>query len=163
MGADIEILNKRENGGETVGDVRVRYSSLKSVSVPADRAPFMIDEYPVLAVAASFAEGTTIMNGLEELRVKECDRLAVTARGLEANGVSCVEGDDTLSVTGSVNGEPVKGGGQVAVHMDHRIAMSFLVMGLASQEPVSVDDTTHIATSFPSFVSLMSDLGAQLS
>ena len=159
MGANIEILNKRENGGEEIADVRVHYSALKGVDVPAERAPFMIDEYPVLAVAASFAEGTTVMNGLEELRVKECDRLAVTAEGLKANGVSCIEGEDTLTVTGG----PVKGGGQVAVHMDHRIAMSFLVMGLASQEPVSVDDTTHIATSFPSFVSLMGDLGARLS
>lgn len=157
MGADITILNRRENGGEAVGDVRVRASKLKAVEVPAERAPFMIDEYPVLAVAASFAEGTTIMHGLEELRVKECDRLAVTARGLEANGVACIEGADSLTVTGG----SVPGGGTVSVHMDHRIAMSFLVMGLATEKPVTVDDTTHIATSFPNFVQLMNSLGAR--
>lgn len=159
MGANIDIINTRENGGEAVGDVRATYSLLKGVNVPAKRAPFMIDEYPVLAVAAAFAHGTTAMNGLEELRVKECDRLAVTARGLEANGVKCVEGEDSLRVTGGV----VKGGGRIAVHMDHRIAMSFLIMGLAAEEPVTVDDTTHIATSFPNFAALMSALGAQFS
>lgn len=159
MGAKIEILNRRETGGESVGDVRVQYSALKGVDVPAHRAPFMIDEYPVLAIAASFAEGTTRMSGLEELRVKECDRLAVTARGLEANGVPCREGDDSLEVTGG----QVRGGGRVAVHMDHRIAMSFLIMGLAADEPVHVDDTTHIATSFPNFGALMGALGARFS
>lgn len=159
MGANIDIVNTRENGGEAVGDVKVTYSSLKGIDVPAARAPFMIDEYPILAVVAAFAHGTTVMNGLDELRVKECDRLAVTARGLEANGVECIEGEDSLHVTGGV----VKGGGRVAVHMDHRIAMSFLIMGLAAEEPVTVDDTTHIATSFPNFAALMSDLGAQFS
>lgn len=159
MGADIEILNERKTGGETVGDLRARHSRLRGVVVPASRAPFMIDEYPVLAVAASFAQGTTAMNGLAELRVKECDRLAVTARGLAANGVSCVEGEETLTVTGG----RVPGGGTVAVHMDHRIAMSFLAMGLASENPVSVDDTAHIATSFPDFATLMEGLGARFS
>lgn len=160
MGADIAIENRRETGGEELGDLRVKYSKLIGVEVPAERAPFMIDEYPVLAVAASFAQGTTLMNGLAELRVKECDRLAVTARGLQENGVDCVEGKDTLTVTGSI--KPV-GGGTVCVHMDHRIAMSFLVMGLATQNPIRVDDTTHIATSFPNFTSLMNQLGAQFS
>ncbi|MEO1066312.1 MAG: 3-phosphoshikimate 1-carboxyvinyltransferase [Pseudomonadota bacterium] len=159
MGADLTIENRRDAGGEEVADIRACHSILKGVDVPADRAPSMIDEYPVLAVAAAFADGVTTMHGLAELRVKECDRLAVTARGLEANGVDCVEGEDSLSVTGGL----VPGGGTVAVHMDHRIAMSFLVMGGASDKPVHVDDTTHIATSFPSFQKLMSDLGAALS
>lgn len=158
MGADLTLENERETSGEHVGDVRVRHSHLKGTVVPAVRAPSMIDEYPVLAVAAAFAEGTTVMNGLKELRVKECDRLAATARGLEVNGVFCVEGEETLSVTGG----PVKGGGCVAVHMDHRIAMSFLVMGLAAREAVTVDDTTHIATSFPNFPNLMAELGGLL-
>ena len=118
----------------------------------------MIDEYPVLSVVAAFAEGKTHMQGLEELRVKECDRLAVTARGLEANGVSCVEGDTDLIVTGG----PVTGGGTVETHLDHRIAMAFLVMGMAAQNPVHVDDTTMIATSFPEFRGLMTELGAKL-
>jgi len=118
----------------------------------------MIDEYPVLATAAAFAEGETTMLGLDELRVKECDRLAVTARGLEANGVNCTEGEDTLVVIGG----DVRGGGSVETHLDHRIAMAFLVMGMASQQPVQVDDTTMIATSFPEFRDLMSGLGANL-
>lgn len=159
MGADLSISNRRGSGGEEIGDVRVKTSTLKGVSVPADRAPSMIDEYPVLAVAASFASGETVMNGLEELRVKECDRLAVTARGLEANGVDCTEGEDTLTVRGGA----VPGGGTVETHLDHRIAMAFLVMGLAAQEAVSVDDTTMIATSFPEFSDLMTGLGATFS
>lgn len=158
MGADLEILNERKNGGETVGDVKVRHSELKAVDVPADRAPSMIDEYPVLAVAAAFANGTTRMTGLDELRVKECDRLAVTARGLETCGVTCEEGKDWLTVTGGV----VQGGGLVNVQMDHRIAMSFLVMGLAADKDINVDDTTHIATSFPNFVELIGSLGGEL-
>jgi len=160
MGADIEILNERENGGETVGEVRVRYAKLTGITVPAERAPFMIDEYPVLSVAAAFASGTTKMLGLEELRVKECDRLSATAEGLKANGVSVEEGEDWLTVKGG-DGH-VEGGGSVLVHMDHRIAMSFLVMGLAAKAPVGVDDTTHIATSFPTFVGLMNGLGGDL-
>jgi 3-phosphoshikimate 1-carboxyvinyltransferase len=125
MDADISIENERTSGGESIGDIRVRWSRLKSVTVPAERAPSMIDEYPVLAVAASFAEGATAMQGLEELRVKESDRLAATARGLELNGVECCAGEASLEVTGG----RVKGGGHVATHLDHRIAMSFLVGG----------------------------------
>ena len=158
MGADLTITNQRQSGGEDIGDITVRTSKLKGVTVPADRAPSMIDEYPVLAVAASFAEGETHMLGLEELRVKECDRLAVTARGLEANGVDCTEGEDDLIVRGGV----VPGGGHVETHLDHRIAMSFLVMGMAAQQPVSVDDTVMINTSFREFVPLMKQLGANL-
>ena len=159
MGADLEVENKRRSGGEAIGDIRVRASRLTGVRVPAERAPRMIDEYPVLAIAASFASGTTEMQGLEELRVKESDRLAAVARGLEANGVACREGEASLAVEGG----RVKGGGRVATHLDHRIAMSFLVMGLAAERPVTVDDTAMIATSFPSFVELLAGLGASFS
>jgi 3-phosphoshikimate 1-carboxyvinyltransferase len=159
MGADIETLDHRDDGGEAMADFRVRASSLRGVDVPAERAPSMIDEYPVLAVTASFAEGTTVMRGLHELRVKESDRLAAVAAGLGANGVAVeIDGDD-LIVHG--NGRP-RGGAAVATHMDHRIAMAFLVMGLASEAPVAVDDVSFIATSFPGFVAMMRDLGADL-
>ena len=160
MGADIEALDLRSDGGEEMADLRVRASALRGVEVPAARAPSMIDEYPVLAVAASFAQGTTVMRGLKELRVKESDRLSAVADGLVANGVEVeIEGDDLI-----VHGKGrVAGGGTVATHMDHRIAMAFLVMGLASEKPVRVDDAAIIATSFPGFSSLMRGLGADLS
>ncbi|MGU3574154.1 3-phosphoshikimate 1-carboxyvinyltransferase [Brucellaceae bacterium C25G] len=161
MGADIEILNARLAGGEDVADLRVRSSELKGVTVPPERAPSMIDEYPVLAIAASFAEGETIMDGLDELRVKESDRLAAVARGLEANGVNCTEGEMSLTVRGTPGGKGI-GGGTVATHLDHRIAMSFLVMGFAAEKPVTVDDGNMIATSFPEFFTMMRGLGAQL-
>ena len=160
MGAAIETLERRNEGGEEVADLRVRAATLRGVEVPASRAPSMIDEYPVLAVAAAFAEGLTVMRGLKELRVKESDRLAATAALLRGNGVTVeVEGDD-LIVQG--NGRPA-GGGIVATHMDHRIAMSAIVLGLASERPVQIDDGRFIATSFPGFVELMRSLGAQLS
>ncbi|MCC6890540.1 MAG: 3-phosphoshikimate 1-carboxyvinyltransferase [Hyphomicrobiales bacterium] len=160
MGADIEMIERRSDVGEEMGDFRVRASSLHGVDVPAARAPSMIDEYPILAVAAAFAEGTTRMRGLKELRVKESDRLAAIAEGLAANGVAvAVEGDD-LVVHGSGR---VAGGGLVATHMDHRIAMAFLTMGLASGRPVAIDDAAFIATSFPGFVPMMQSLGATLS
>jgi len=164
MGADIEVLNARSAGGEDVADLRVRHSELKGVAVPADRAPSMIDEYPVLAVAASFAEGTTTMTGLEELRVKESDRLAAVARGLELNGVDCTEAETSLTVRGIPGGKGIGNakGGAVKTHLDHRIAMSFLVMGLASQHPVTVDDSRMIATSFPEFMDMMKGLGANI-
>jgi len=156
MGADIEIRNRRVSGGEEIGDLVVRHSSLKGVEVPAERAPSMIDEYPILAVAASFARGKTAMRGLDELRVKESDRLEAVARGLKANGVRYeIEGDDLI-----VEGGPVPGGGTVTTHMDHRIAMAFLTMGLVSEKPVTVDDVTMIATSFPEYQDLMKGLGA---
>jgi 3-phosphoshikimate 1-carboxyvinyltransferase len=161
MGARIDILNPRDNGGETVGDLRVRHSALKGVEVPAVRAPSMIDEYPVLSVAASFAEGRTTMRGLEELRVKESDRLSAIAEGLRANGVHATETEDGLDVEG-MGAEGVPGGGTVATHMDHRIAMSFLVMGLAARASVTVDDGSMIATSFPNFLDLMRGLGADI-
>ena len=163
MGADIAVENERLSGGETIGDVRVRASRLTGVEVPAGRAPSMIDEYPVLAVAASFAAGRTTMQGLEELRVKESDRLAAVARGLEANGVECREGEASLIVEGIRDGGRARGGGSVATHLDHRIAMSFLVMGLAAERPVTVDDATIIGTSFPGFVELLAGLGADFS
>lgn len=160
MGGDIAVVNRRVSGGEDIADLRVKASRLKGVSVPAERAPSMIDEYPVLAVAAAFAEGRTEMPGLDELRVKESDRLAAVARGLEANGVICEEGHDYLIVEG---GGGVKGGGTVKTHLDHRIAMSFLVMGMASDRPVTVDDDAMIATSFPSFIADFTRLGAGFS
>ena len=159
MGAAIERLETRNEGGEEIADLRVRGSALRGIEVPAARAPAMIDEYPILAVAAAFAEGTTVMRGLKELRVKESDRLAGTAALLRANGVAVdIDGDD-LTVRGRGR---AAGGGFVATHMDHRIAMSALVMGLASRQPVQVDDTTFIATSFPGFAELMRSLGADL-
>ena len=157
MGGDVAFLNPREEGGEPIADIRVRHSRLKGVRVPAHRAPSMIDEYPVLACVAAFAEGDTRMDGLAELKVKESDRLAATAAGLAVNGVTATVEGDTLIVHG--NGE-VPGGGTVATHLDHRIAMAFLTMGLASEKPVTVDDTTMIATSFPEFRGLMERLGA---
>jgi 3-phosphoshikimate 1-carboxyvinyltransferase len=157
MGAAIERLKTRDEGGEEVADLRVRAGVLRGVEVPAARVPSMIDEYPVLAVAAAFAEGTTVMRGLKELRVKESDRLAGTAALLRANGVKVdIEGDD-LIVQGTGR---APGGGLVITHMDHRLAMSALVMGLASDQPVRIDDASFIATSFPGFVELMRGLGA---
>ena len=161
MGAQIEIRDRRSSGGDEIGDLAVRYSRLKGTEVPPERAPAMIDEYPVLAVAASFAEGRTVMRGLEELRVKESDRLSAVAAGLSANGIRCEESKDTLIVEGM--GGAVPGGGSVATHMDHRIAMSFLVMGLAARAPVLVDDSSMIATSFPEFETLLTALGAEIS
>ncbi len=160
MGAKLTLSNAREDGGEPVADVTVEAGRLTGVEVPPERAPSMIDEYPVLAVAAAFATGTTVMRGLAELKVKESDRLAAVAAGLAANGVDVrVDGDD-LIVTGGAG--KAMGGGTVATHMDHRIAMSFLVMGLATERPVTVDDSTMIATSFPDFVPLMRGLGADI-
>lgn len=159
MGAEIEELDRREEGGETVADLRVRHSALKGVDVPAARAPAMIDEYLILAVVAAFATGETRMNGLQELRVKESDRLAATAAGLIVNGVEAVVEGDDLIVRGGAGS--CRGGGLVETHLDHRLAMSFLVMGLASEQKVTVDDETMIATSFPTFKALMAGLGAE--
>jgi 3-phosphoshikimate 1-carboxyvinyltransferase len=160
MGASIEAIERRMEGGEEVADLRVRAGALRAVEVPAARAPSMIDEYPILAVAASFAQGATVMRGLRELRVKESDRLAATAALLRGNGVKVEIEDDDLIVEGHGR---VAGGGMVTTHMDHRIAMAALVLGLASERPVRVDDGSFIATSFPGFVELMSSLGADLS
>ena len=161
MGASIEERDRRPEGGEDVADLRVRSSKLRGVDVPPGRAPSMIDEYPVLAVAAAFATGTTRMAGLSELRVKESDRLEAVAAGLAEAGVSHrIEGDD-LVVEGA--GGSVRGGGTVATHLDHRIAMSFLCLGLASEKPMTVDDDSMIATSYPAFKADMTALGAVIS
>jgi 3-phosphoshikimate 1-carboxyvinyltransferase len=160
MGGSIEESQIRGDAGEPMAQLRVRASKLRGVEVPPERAPSMIDEYLVLAVAASFAEGATIMRGLQELRVKESDRLEATAAMLRVNGVQVeISGNDMI-----VEGKGyVAGGGLVATHMDHRIAMSALVMGLASDKPVKVDDTAFIATSFPDFIPMMRALGAEFS
>src|SRR4029079_2778364 len=158
MGANIELVDLRLEGGEPVGDLRVRASDLLGVVVPAERAPSMIDEYPVLAVLAAFADGKSEMRGLSELRVKESDRLSATAAGLQACGVETSIAGDDLTVMGKGS---VRGGGLVETHMDHRIAMAFLVLGLRAAQTVNRQDTSMIATSFPSFVPLMSGLGAE--
>jgi len=160
MGAAIAVENLRQSGGENVGDLRVRASALKGVEVPAGRAPSMIDEYPILAVLAAFAEGRTIMRGLEELRVKESDRLAAIAEGLKACGVEVEELPDGLIIEGR-GADGVTGGARIATQMDHRIAMSFLVAGMAARQSIAVDDTRMIATSFPDFERLMRNLGAR--
>jgi 3-phosphoshikimate 1-carboxyvinyltransferase len=160
MGASIEESELRGDAGEPMAQLRVRASKLRGVEVPPERAPSMIDEYLVLAVAASFAEGTTIMRGLQELRVKESDRLEATAAMLRVNGVTVAILGDDMIVEGKGH---VAGGGLVATHMDHRIAMSALVMGLAADKPVRVDDTAFIATSFPDFIPMMRSLGAEFS
>ena len=159
MGADILFTNQTLSAGEEIADIRVRYSKLKGISVPSERAASMIDEYPILAIAASFATGKTVMNGLAELRVKESDRLSTIAEGLKACGVTSEISNDTLTVTGE--SQP-RGGGNVKTHMDHRIAMSFLVMGLCTTQPVRIDDGSAINTSFPGFAELMNALGAHI-
>ncbi|MFV1493952.1 3-phosphoshikimate 1-carboxyvinyltransferase [Phaeobacter sp. JH18-32] len=162
MGADLTFENMREEGGEPVADLRARYSpEMKGIDVPPERAASMIDEYPVLSVVASFATGKTMMTGVKELRVKESDRIDAMARGLRANGVMVEEGDDWWAVSG-LGPEGVPGGGTCESFLDHRIAMSFMVMGMGAQKPVTVDDGTPIATSFPIFTSLMTGLGARL-
>ena len=157
MGARIDVVDERHEGGEQVADLRVRASDLRGVVVPASRAPSMIDEYPILAVAAAFAQGETHMLGLHELRVKESDRLNAVAAGLQAGGVEHeIVGDDLF-----VRGGAVPGGGRVQTHLDHRIAMSFLIMGLGSEHAMAIDDSAMIATSFPGFRREMAQLGAQ--
>ncbi len=159
MGADISIESERSESGETVGDLVVKAGPLKGVDVEPEIAPSMIDEYPILAIAAAFAEGRTKMTGLGELRVKESDRLAAVADGLIACGIKIELGSDWLAVEGlGAGGMP--GGGKITTHMDHRIAMAFLVAGLAAKAPVTVDDTSFVATSFPDFIPLMQRLGA---
>ena len=160
MGAEIDRRNECIEAGEPVADLRIRGGRLRGVEVPPERAPRMIDEYPILAVAAAIAKGDTVMRGVKELRVKESDRLAAVAQGLSACGVSVEEGDDYLIVHGK--GCQAPGGGAVATDLDHRIAMSFLVLGAASEKPVRVDDAGPIDTSFPGFVDLMNKLGASI-
>ncbi|MRX50579.1 3-phosphoshikimate 1-carboxyvinyltransferase [Paracoccus sp. S-4012] len=159
MGADIAWENAREEGGEPVADLVVRHGGLKGVEVAPERAASMIDEFPILAALAATAEGTTVMHGVAELRVKESDRIDAMARGLEACGVRVEETRDSLTVHGMAE---VPGGGTCATHLDHRIAMSFLCLGLASRAPITVDDASPIATSFPDFLPLMRGLGAMI-
>ncbi|MBW4710334.1 3-phosphoshikimate 1-carboxyvinyltransferase [Roseobacter sp. YSTF-M11] len=162
MGADLTYENERTEGGEPVADLRARFSpNLKGIEVPSARAASMIDEYPVLSVVAAFAEGQTVMRGVKELRVKESDRIDAMAVGLRANGITVDEGPDWWTVTGRGHGK-VPGGATCASHLDHRIAMSFLVLGMAAQSAVSIDDGGPIATSFPIFEPLMTGLGAAL-
>ena len=166
MGADIKFENMRDEAGEPVADLVISHSALKGVDVPANRAPSMIDEYPILAIAAACASGTTIMRGLAELRVKESDRLTAIAEGLAACGVKAEVAGDTLTVHGNGQkdgGGKIPGGGSIATRLDHRIAMAFLVLGLAADKPVTVDDGGPIATSFPDFEALMAGLGAKIS
>ena len=165
MGADIEIGQQRFAGGEPIADLAIRAGALTGVEVPASRAPSMIDEYPILAVAAAFARGRTVMHGLEELRVKESDRLAAIAQGLRSCGVTAEIEGDTLTVEGATGqhaGNRPRGDATIAAHLDHRIAMAFLVLGLAAERPVGIDDGATIDTSFPGFVELMNGLGAQI-
>jgi 3-phosphoshikimate 1-carboxyvinyltransferase len=159
MGADLVLENPREEGGEPVADLRVRFSALKGIDVPPERAASMIDEYPILSALAATAEGKTVMRGVKELRVKESDRIDAMARGLEACGVRVEETEDSFTVHGMAE---VPGGATVRSHLDHRIAMSFLCLGMASTRPITVDDATPIATSFPVFEPLMTGLGARL-
>ena len=162
MGADLTFENTREEGGEPVADLRARYSpDMTGIEVPPDRAASMIDEYPILSVVAANASGDTVMRGVKELRVKESDRIDAMATGLRANGVTVEDGPDWWSVTGKGAGQ-VPGGATCVSHLDHRIAMSFLILGMAAQNPVSVDDGGPIATSFPIFEPLMAALGADL-
>ncbi|MBU6234221.1 MAG: 3-phosphoshikimate 1-carboxyvinyltransferase [Alphaproteobacteria bacterium] len=160
MGGHLEIINRRDVGGEPVGDLRVKHSSLKGTTVPVSRVPSMIDEFPVLFVAAACADGETFCDSLDELRVKESDRLKTMAENLTACGVKCEEGEMSLRIFG--NGTPPKGGATVKTHLDHRIAMAHLVLGAVSQQPVSIDDAAAIATSFPGFVALMNNLGTRM-
>ena len=163
MGADLTIENVRDAAGESVGDVTARTSILRGVTVPPERAPSMIDEYPILAVAAAFARGPTVMRGIGELRVKESDRIALMARGLDACGAAVEEEPEGLIVKGTDGANcPVRGGVSVMTRGDHRIAMSFLILGLAAQDAVGVDESEMIATSFPGFERLMGGLGADL-
>jgi 3-phosphoshikimate 1-carboxyvinyltransferase len=160
MGADIAVNNAREEAGEPIGDLVVQAGALTGAEIPAARAPSMIDEYPILAVAASFAKGRTVMRGLSELRVKESDRLAAIAAGLARCGVTVEAGPDSLTVEGT--GRPPKGGATIATQLDHRIAMAFLVLGIGAEAPVTIDDAGPIETSVPGFASLMNSLGAAI-
>ncbi len=162
MGADIALLDAREVGGEPVADLRVRHSALTGIDVPPGIAPSMIDEFPILFVAAALAAGRTTMRGLDELRVKESDRIAVMAAGLRAIGVAVEELPDGLVIDGT-GGDRLPGGATVAARLDHRIAMSFAVVGLACREPVTIDDMAPVATSFPGFEAMMVALGATTS
>jgi 3-phosphoshikimate 1-carboxyvinyltransferase len=161
MGADITELDPRSVGGEPVADLRVRHAPLTAIEVPHDLAPAMIDEYPVLFVAAAFATGRTVARGADELRLKESDRIAVMKAALDANGVATIEHEDGLSIDGS-GGEPIAGGATIASKLDHRIAMSMVVAGLHARRPITIDDAAPVATSFPTFFDLLQTLGGEV-
>lgn len=162
MGANITLQNERIESGEKVADLHIKGDrTLKGIDIPASRVPSMIDEFPILAVAASCAEGTTTMKGLAELRVKESDRLLMMYEGLKACGVNLEMGEDNLTIHG--NGKPPKGGAEIKTALDHRIAMSFLILGSATQKPIIIDDGNPIKTSFPNFIELMNSLGTKIS
>lgn len=158
MGGNIKLENIRQECGEDVADIRVRYSDLKGIEVPYERAPSMIDEYPILCIAAANAEGSTVMRGIEELRVKESDRISVMVKGLKSCGIDVIEHPDGMTVSKS----HARGTVPITTHLDHRIAMSFLVLGLISESPITVDDGSVIETSFPGFKDLMNDVGANI-
>jgi 3-phosphoshikimate 1-carboxyvinyltransferase len=160
MGADLTLMNQRDEGGEPIADLRVRAGILRGADIPAERAPRMIDEYPILAVAAACARGRTVMRGLAELRVKESDRLTAISTGLAACGVAVAVDGDTLTIDG--DGDTPEGGALITTQLDHRIAMAFLVLGLAAHQPVRIDDAAPIATSFPGFLRLINGLGATI-
>jgi 3-phosphoshikimate 1-carboxyvinyltransferase len=160
MGADLKILKVRESTNEQVADIQIKYKQLNGVTIPADRAPSMIDEYPILSIAASVAQGTSVFEGVGELRIKESDRLAAMAEGLKDCGVVTNTTANSLTITGT-GGRPL-GGVTIASQLDHRIAMSYLVLGLVSQNPISIDDADPIETSFPGFINLMNQLGANM-
>ena len=160
MGAKLTVSNERLLGGEPVGDIRVQSARLKGVAIPASRAPAQIDEYPILSVLAAFAGGDTYMPGISELRVKESDRIATMEAGLQACGVKTDSGGDWMRIYG--RGGDVEGGGEIDAHHDHRIAMSFLILGLAAQKPIATDGADMIATSFPNFEAMLSSVGAQI-
>jgi len=159
MGAKLEFLNTRENAGEKIADIAARYSELTGTEIPAARAPSMIDEYPILSIAAARANGKTIMLGLEELRVKESDRLTAIAEGLKVSGMEVMASENSLTVTGAKN---IPGGKTIETHMDHRIAMSFAVLGMVSEKPVTINDGAMIDTSFPGFVELVNGVGGNI-
>lgn len=158
MGGNIIFSNKRQECGEDVADIRVKHSKLKGIIVPEERAPSMIDEYPILCVAAAYADGETVMRGIEELRVKESDRISVMVQGLNKCGVNVIEHDDGMTVSTS----NVKGGKKIKTHLDHRIAMSLLVLGMIAEKPITADDGSVIETSFPGFTDIMNNLGANI-
>ena len=163
MGGSIERVNERNEGGEVIADLRVKSSQLYGIEVPASRAASMIDEYPILSVAAAAASGTTDMQGVAELRVKETDRIKVMADGLRQCGVDVAYSDDSIQVKGQVAGNKIKGGVTLSAQHDHRIGMSFLTLGLITEHPITVSGCTTIETSFPNFAANMTQLGASIS
>ncbi|NBU84797.1 MAG: 3-phosphoshikimate 1-carboxyvinyltransferase, partial [Sphingomonadaceae bacterium] len=160
MSADITLADERIVGGEPVADLIVRHGPLKAIETEADIVPSMVDEFPILFIAAALAEGKSVFRGLEELRVKESDRISVMAKGLAALGVTVEELEDGLIIQGS-GGAPLAGGVTIAAELDHRIAMSFAIAGLVSKQPVTIDDMSPVATSFPTFVPMLQELGAR--